>query len=475
MEKTFAEFNTDFYNKFEDPTIFDCCNFSTLKIVLDGLKVNYSKYKRRENFFLISWPLFKLISKIKFHLSWKRKYPNAKKELDIKLNSLSHKKFLVGYTNRSIKDNEGFDNNIYFSKIIESIGFESCLFVGADVSYKNKKPAYDLLKDELVIAQLFHNYTDEEVKLMHQLKDNFLHLKKQNIFSVVELKAIRTAYDLFFHQFKAWNYLFSNTNIQTAILTVHYHKEGLIYAAKMHNIRVVELQHGLIAEEDIFYILPQKVKAIIHKSLFADCILTYGNAWKNRLMKGVEYSEEQIKTIGYYHYQSSEVTNDENKITEIIGNKKVALFSTQTFMENTFIDYIKSIQNNIPEDFVVIIKPHPAEKIVLYQQAFAADENVIVVNCNLDFILSKSAFNITCYSTTVFDAMRHNLKSFAINFDRCQDYVQGFVNENLVVKVEPTENVFDKIELLNTLQINALDWYSPYSEQVLFEAIRNQA
>jgi hypothetical protein len=256
---------------------------------------------------------------------------------------------------------------------------------------------------------------------------------------------------------------------------MHYHKEGLIYAAKKHDIKVVELQHGLIAEEDIFYILPQKVKSIVHKSLFADCILTYGNAWKNRLMKGVEYSEEQIKTIGYYHYQSSEVTKAENKIEEMIGNKKVALFSTQTFMENTFIDYIKSIQNNIPKDYVVIIKPHPGEKIVLYQQAFAADKNVLVVNCNLDFILSKSVFNITCYSTTVFDAMRHNLKSFAINFDRCQDYVQGFVNENLVVKVEPNENVFDKIELLNTLQINALDWYSPYSEQVLFEAIKNQA
>src|SRR5688572_24037924 len=43
MSKTFSEFKKGFYSKVPDLTIFDCEDYNLLKVVLDGLKVDYKK------------------------------------------------------------------------------------------------------------------------------------------------------------------------------------------------------------------------------------------------------------------------------------------------------------------------------------------------------------------------------------------------------------------------------------------------
>jgi hypothetical protein len=334
-------------------------------------------------------------------------------------------------------------------------------------SYSNQKIPFDFLKNELIVAQLFNEYSAKDKQLHSALKKNYELLKSLHIFSKSELKVIRTGFELFFQQYRAWSYLFDNTNLQAAIVTVHYHKEGLIYAAKKRNIKIIELQHGLIAEEDIFYLLPEKVKSVVPKALFADYILTYGKAWRERLLKGVEYSESQIKVLGYYHYNTNNYTEQEQKIEEISKQKKIAVLTTQTYMESTFIDYVKLIKHKIPNNYVLVIKPHPAENKLLYKQAFENETNILLYTGALDFLLSKATFNVTCYSTTVFDAMRFGIKSFAINFDKYSDYVLGLSNDNLVAVVEPNQSFFECVGNLHLISNNLDDWYSNYDVNVL--------
>jgi hypothetical protein len=40
-KQSFSDFKSDFYAKVSDFTLFDCAEFNALKIVLDGLKVDY--------------------------------------------------------------------------------------------------------------------------------------------------------------------------------------------------------------------------------------------------------------------------------------------------------------------------------------------------------------------------------------------------------------------------------------------------
>ena len=467
MDKTFAEFKTDFYERFDNADIFDCTDFNTIKIVLDGLKANYNQYNLKENYFLKSRFLYNLLLSIKLIFIWKRKYVDVYKTVKKKLSELSSRKYFVGFSTRTIIDENGYKNNLYFSRIVNDLNAHDCIFAGDDSSYQNKKPEFDILKNELMIAQLFVPQSEYDIFLVNQLQKNFTKLSAIGIFTKAELKNIRTAYSFFYQQFRAWNLLFENSSISTAIITVHYHKEGLLYAAKKNGVRIIELQHGLIDEQDIFYVFPEKVQSVVKRALFADYILTYGKSWNKILSKGTEYTEQQVKVLGYYHYKNQSLTNDEKLLDVRIGSNKVALFTTQTFLEQTFIDYINFIKNTIPANYLIVIKPHPRENLSMYTNCFGNCNNIIIANCSLDFLLSKASFNITCYSTTVFDAMRFNVKSMAINFDRCKDYVQSFVEKNVVVKVEPNQNIFDKLSELNKLEVDSDSWYSEYNFESL--------
>ncbi len=52
MSETFSEFKTQFYKKVNDLSILDCGEINLLKVILDGLKVNYKNrgIKNREIF-----------------------------------------------------------------------------------------------------------------------------------------------------------------------------------------------------------------------------------------------------------------------------------------------------------------------------------------------------------------------------------------------------------------------------------------
>jgi len=471
MNQTFTQFKENFYNSFEDAAIFDCGSFNTLKIVLDGLKVNYAKKQKANTFFLNSWFLYTSQIKIKQKFLWNKKYKKFEQKVFGSKNILNNKKYLIGFSSRLITEANNKNKSIYYANIINDLGLENTMYI-ADADIENiLNLGNDFNKNEIYLAGLLQKFSVGDFELYTELCKTFYTIKQANIFDKHQLQNIEIAFEMFFKQASIWAKFLEKTTISTAIITVHYHNEGFIYACKKRGVKVVELQHGLIAYEDIFYIFPEKVKSVLSKALFADKILVYGNAWKQRLLRGYEYPESKIEVLGYYHYQPKQLSETERELNAKIENKKVALFTTQTFMEHNFSKYIQAISNVIPNDYIVIVKPHPSEKIEIYNEYFSNSKNVLIANCGLDFILSKATFNVTCYSTTVFDAMRNNVKTLAINFEQSKDYVSSLVTENLVIKVEPNQNVFDFVEQLNVINNEATDWYQTYNFNVLKNAL----
>ena len=471
MEKTFKEFKEDFYNNFDNAEIFDCGDFNTIKIVLDGLKVNYTQYKRKPDFFFESWRLFRLLFLIKKFFIWNKKYKQQRTVLENKILRFQNKKYLIFSDNKLVNENNGKKSSLYFSRIIDDLLPVNSIFVGYSTESENLNTPFDVSNLEIVAASLYAEFNESELLLRNDLIKNYKYLKILKIFSEAELRNIKIAYVNFFKQYRIWNYFFKKLNLKSIIITAHYHKEGLVYAAKRNNIKVVELQHGLIANEDIFYVFPKKIENVIAKALFANFIFVYGKAWGDVLLNGSEYKPEQIKILGYYHAQVKYIFDSE--FEKAIKNKKVALLTTQTFMEELFIDWIKKIANSIPDNFILIIKTHPNEDKKKYLLEIKEFKNVMLVDINLDALLSISDFNISCYSTTIFDAMRFNVKSFALNFISCIDYVNALVEKNLVVKLEPNQNVFDCLNLLDNIKIEQEEYYSDYNFKILKEILEN--
>jgi hypothetical protein len=470
LANSFSSFKENFYSKFASADIFDCGDFNSLKIVLDGLKVNYNQYQIPESYFRFNWLTFKTYRSLKRYFYWNQKY---KGQLQTTLNELSkNKKYYVGDSPRTLKGAADANYSQYYTHIIETLGAENCLFVTKDNNRKNKIPHIDLLIEEIYAAANCFALDKEDKALFEALKNNHHKLSQLGIFNADELNNILKAYDNFFHQAFIWNNIFKRTQLTHVIATVHYHREGMIYAARKNNMKVIELQHGLIAHEDIFYHFPQQVNSVITKALFADKILVYGDVWKNRLLAGCEYKKEQIEILGFYHYQYNLPQTADQQLLETIGDKKMLLFTSQTYMEKQFINYIQSFEERISDDYLIVIKPHPLEKRHFYTEAFDKHPKIFLSETNLDFLFQHAHCNITCYSTTVFDALRHGIKSIAINFENCADYVQGFVDAGVVVRVQENEWVTDVLPLLQQLNCNADDWYQSYSPEVLLKAVR---
>ncbi|MEL6134434.1 MAG: hypothetical protein AAFR59_13815, partial [Bacteroidota bacterium] len=234
-------------------------------------------------------------------------------------------------------------------------------------------------------------------------------------------------------------------------------------------IKIIELQHGLISPEDIFYIYPPKVAPVVSQALFADQIWTYGQFWKETLQKGVEYSPSQIKTIGYYHFDTPDA---DSKIIEMGANAKsggnpLILFTTQTFLHDPFIAYIQWLHQDMTakgQQAHIWIKNHPNEKRETYA-ALEALPNVEIVTGDLKSMFRVCDYHVSIYSTTLYDALREGKQNFALYVESCADYVISVLNSGVAQRVNMNENI---LELSNT-QVKTIrpeNFYATYDPEM---------
>jgi hypothetical protein len=82
-------------------------------------------------------------------------------------------------------------------------------------------------------------------------------------------------------------------------------------------------------------------------------------------------------------------------------------------------------------------------KSYLQTEAFQNFYNFFLMMDYIDNMLSYAKFHSTCYSTTLFDALRHGKQTFALMMEACRDYVGQLGKVGLVLVVQPNESVLD--------------------------------
>ena len=425
MEQTFTDFKNDFYKRVPDLTLFDCGDINLLKVVLDGLKVKYAEKGKVRSYLFCHIYLYKAYHYFK----------------NFKINPLQHniedKSILVLDTNRTIINENNEHESFYFKNVIEEFSKKKCFIIKPQI---NATKTFDEIEES--IFKNFSNkpLTKAQYELILNLRNSLKKIKLSNIFSAIEIANIKFAMHKFFFEFKAYdNFLCVHQNFKKAIFISHYHKEGFIYALKKNKVTCIELQHGLIAEQDVFYNFPKKILEIKKELLFADFIGVYGSYWKNKLLKGYEYQSEKIFIIGNYQFETI-IKNEEYKyLVELNKTKKSILITTQTSLHKQYIDFIIQLDaelNKQSQDFAIIIKTHPNENENLYKEALKSYKSIYFTKLPVSTLFQFIKINITSYSTTLFDAIKFNVVNYVFKLPQTEDYVNAIIKDGIATKID---------------------------------------
>lgn len=451
FDNTFSAFKQQFYSKIGDATCFDVLDINLLKVVLDGLKVQYTKRGKMSHLFNKStfFAFIYFLSKISIDFKKRNTLKN-------KIAKIRNTKYIIGFSDRSIT-NENKEYSIYFQKIFSEFGREKFCYITKN---KNAKVNADIDFSDLVFG--FNVFSLSNIKLFFAIKKWLKNIHTNDVWTMDEIENIEAASFLFYINYLKFDYFFKNKKFAKAFLICHYHNEAFILACKRNNIIVNELQHGLIAKEDIFYVFPDQVSKVIHKALFPDTIFVYGDFWKNVLLNGSEYSQSDIRKIGYYHYEKP--NTPKINISEF-DQKKIILITTQYSAHQYFIDFINRLSPKLKSDWKIVVKLHPAETLDEYK-ILRSLTNVEFANGNLDEWILKSEFLITIFSTTIFDAIRLGKFSFSLNIQLYSDYVTNLVNIGASVLLNMNDNPVEKLHEFDKMS-NSNEFYSEFNKACL--------
>lgn len=452
--ETFSEFKHQFYSKTPDLSVFNCMEFNLLKVVLDGLKIDYaSKGQMPDYVFKKSFLFYHNLNKLRFK--------SSQKKLD---QNLLDKETLLLDVGRVKLDEKGKVVSTYFHTLKEY--FPKNEFVFSSEVRLSENMDYDFVFSEVNLHYGFSSLSKSDLMLVKALRYKLEELRLLNIFNTHEQLNIKYAFHKFFYEYKAWNELFKKANFKKIFFICHYHKEGFLLATKRNKIKTIELQHGIIAKSDIFYDYPESIEDVRHKSLFGDEILSYGKYWSEVIEEGNAYGKDNINVLGFSMYERLQPTNEEKQLLEsIIDHKKVILISGQTYLTPYFVEYAQFLSGEINEkEYVVIIKPHPAEDKKPYD-VFINNENVHVVDIELAILFQYTNFHISIYSTTLFDALRFgNIYNYCLYIKKYEDYINEIVDKGVAIKLRSDE-VPKEYEI--SLEVNSEYYYSKLKKEVL--------
>ena len=421
MSFFFKEFKKYFYSNFSDFKIFNGLEFNYLKVALDGLKVNYvDKGEFPTPIFKsnLTFNIFFNLHKLKNFLNGNHKKFSAHLKI---VHQFKNSKYMIIDPGRSVKNFDGELVPLYFHNIYESLkNYNSIFFVSENEieGYKNFDDVYNNLT---MMDSINHSLSYE---LRKELKKVYFNIKDNSSFNDLDLYNIKCAFQKFYNDVIFWLNILEILKPKEIFFICHYHKEGLIYSAKKLGIKIIEYQHGLIAKSDIFYNFPTGLNKIKNDCLFPDEMRVYGKYWKNILLNGNFIKKERLKIVEYYLYSNTRLNINDNKLFKSFSyDKKLILITTQTYLSKYYIKYVDVLLSFLNNEYRVIIKPHPSESVNDYAK-FKNDKKVLVTDISTEFLLSKSDFHITMYSTTAFDALRYNLSTFYIYCDKQSDYIE---------------------------------------------------
>jgi hypothetical protein len=337
---------------------------------------------------------------------------------------------------RIVRDDSGGWHSVYMERAIR-------LFNRQDVSVLSRK--YEpYLPCEAALDKLPRAYSfpdKAELEMLHEISLVAKNVLRSSNWSDIQKKHILSAIHVFYDDFRFYYNLFKGQPVKSVVFISHYHNEGLIAALNVLNIRSVELQHGLISGNDLYYQYASILSNGVKNAFFPDTICVYGSYWKTQLLKGCEFESTQITVAGDYQWSADE------SASMVLPYKQV-LICAQKNMHEEYVAYaqrLKLLMTKHP-DWKWVIKLHPLEKnkdqyIELVKDGF----EIIDREKTLTALLKESSIQISIYSTTFFDALGYSIENYSLqDYSVYSDYAAEMVSEGVAEPLRVDEDPIEK-------------------------------
>jgi hypothetical protein len=459
--KSFSELNEVIADKMSDVEIFSGEHFSYFKVVQHALTYSENDFtnkllRSRLNDGSLVVRLLYLIKSIL-------------RPTKVRIHTLTD--ILILDQGRTGLDEQKQHRSVYFDTIVQTIGRDRCSIMLTDT--RSELEGFDLTIDELAPLRNRSLARMERVILKDIIRVIGC-IDASGRFSVKEMAYIRACFQVFFEEFHMYYQFLLNQPTKQILTDTHYHKEGAICAMKILGIRVVEIQHGLVAGNDLYYVYDAFVAPIRKKALFPDLLLLYGEYWKRLLLRGHEHSQDELVVVGDYNFKKEEAQ------MLSLEKENVLFIAAQKNMPEYYVEYttrlLQMMQTKHPE-WKVQLKLHPIEKQPELYTPLLEYKNFELVGNESDLLqlLAVAKIQVSIYSTTFYDALGLDVINFSIqDFSPSRDYAADIIKEDVAVGISFNDdpiNHFSEIKQKDIAFLSRSDVYAEFEPQKLLKTL----
>jgi len=335
-------------------------------------------------------------------------------------------------------------NGKYFDKltdpIIDQLGKDKCLQfeLPSPNFYKVKQVATKHVISQtgveilsFLIAKIYIKFNKNKIDLYEKINIDF-HLN------------IDYKFHLFFFKvrYKLFTLFFKLKRPKAIFIVCYYDKAYIVKAAKDLNIKVIELQHGVIGK-----VHPAYYSYIdIDKSFVADYLLSFGEYEKKMQKYNGVYNSQQVFPIGHFYieYLVKNFKPSLNLLEKCSKFKIIIGVTLQDSMIDRLLDIVELIAIRNPSVLFIII---PREDMLKYR-----NENIsnILLDNSLDCYqkVLHCDFHMTVYSSCAIEAPSLGIKNILFNIDNFSvNYFAEILNQEnteIINTVEELENYLNK-------------------------------
>ena len=246
----------------------------------------------------------------------------------------------------------------------------------------------------------------------------------------------------FFSIFKNANKFFKNNSVKTIFVNCYYHlfHQAIIYAAKLNNIKVLEIQHGIIHSNQYYYNPSYRG----NKMFLPDYLLAHNQYVQNHINKNYLSSSQIIPFGNYYLEYKINTIPRAVKLKGMKRFKKKILISHQSSVEKSLLNTIDKLGLKNPQQCFLILMRN--EKKSTYQ--FHA-KNVFIINeVDIYDLMQSCDLHISIYSTMILETLYAGIPNILINKEYISEhyFAQIIKPSNNVWYVNDVEKICDLIK-----------------------------
>lgn len=234
---------------------------------------------------------------------------------------------------------------------------------------------------------------------------------------------------------------------KSVFLVCAYNYYGYILACKKRNIKVIELQHGLITNKHNAY----HVLKDVAPSLYPDYLFSYGTQEKEIFKNSFYINENKVITTGYHFIKKIMRSKTNLSLREKFdGYKKVIAFSGQDFFASEIFSFLEKAAKMDPNILYVYV-PRKSNLVTfnkILKIVSTCPKNIIMVDdVNIYQIIKEADIHSTMYSSCAIESLALGVPNILLNIKgHAKKHYEASLDKRYTTIVETPKEFVNQIK-----------------------------